>query len=828
MDHPLSPPPLPADDGETSSPALQQLQRTPKIDFSPSLEYRRLRPSLGILQDGRSRSADLRYARLASYVYDPDGGGEELKRWKEWIRRGESEEHKGFFGFKRKKKLDSSGEGVGSRTNLEPEKEHPLKETENKKMKISHQLEGFDVDETVRENRSLNKKGFRDARWYKITVVFIISSLYMPLSKISISALLWSSDFWAVSNPYLDSDFPRSHNIFFDNFNWAPFILIISAINILVVTIWLPLRLWGVIKEVAPKVDKFSELGDKRTAEERKREYERIVDDDEGEFNFLYNYSRPFIYSMAIKLTTVVILTNNSDWVSRVGYVVIALIGLFVAIKSPPASALNGPVLLVATIIVYILNGYFSLIHTGFAQQAVKRLQKQLDFSIDLLSPHLDLAEHVTRRIWQETFSTIMMVTNALQQSSCCSRTPDAEEQQAVFSECTKANPYLLGFEGTQGERHAENVRILREIGYEDYMRGIEKNRIMEDKYRDLWTTIVMEFSGPDCYRKSSYSLQVQTSYRTGGLRIEHNADLNWRGYNFCSGFSVTIDYRDGQGRSPDGGLQQGKELKLDAPGLGISDDFSVSPTLAKLLQENKEAIDQGLGALQNILFEHRKYFHDLATWKRRVLSYYFLMDISANAGLSPAQIRQVVERNEQATKTRNLPSWYYGSMAVLQERLSAVNRLTISQFWYILWDDLWRRNGNDVPSIGKHPSQFSPYYRSSICYHPLSRPDLEAFLRNLGLWINDGRCGYFTTGFLNRIYLFLDQIVFEDASAQIPIKVGSEHSQVPFSDLNRHLPRQIHEEGTHPKHVRAANHSDTTQFTCDTGAGTDHDDRNI
>ncbi|KAH8913748.1 hypothetical protein BT69DRAFT_1358873, partial [Atractiella rhizophila] len=126
------------------------------------------------------------------------------------------------------------------------------------------------------------------------------------------------------------------------------------------------------------------------------------------------------------------------------------------------------------------------------------------------------------------------------------------------------------------------------------------------------------------------------------------------------------------------------------------------------------------------------------------------------------------------------------------------------------------------------HPSQFSPYYRSSICYHPLSRPDLETFLRNLGLWVNEGRSGYFTTGFLNRIYLFLDQVVFENASAQIPIKVGSELSQVPFSDLDRHLPHQIHEEGTHPKHVRAANHSDATQFTYDTGAGTDHDDPNI
>lgn len=108
-------------------------------------------------------------------------------------------------------------------------------------------------------------------------------------------------------------------------------------------------------------------------------------------------FSKPFID----------MISNNSDRVSRIGFVVLALLGLLVALNVPFKATLAGPITIAVDIISYGFNLYFSIIGTGFAMSWVKRRQFRLDFSIDIFSPHLDLAKHVSRRIWQETWSAL-------------------------------------------------------------------------------------------------------------------------------------------------------------------------------------------------------------------------------------------------------------------------------------------------------------------------------------------------------------------------------------------------------------------------------------
>lgn len=61
--------------------------------------------------------------------------------------------------------------------------------------------EGFD-----REGAGKREKrwwqGWRDSHGYKVTITFLATSFYLPLSKLAIGALFWTSDYW-VSSPHL-------------------------------------------------------------------------------------------------------------------------------------------------------------------------------------------------------------------------------------------------------------------------------------------------------------------------------------------------------------------------------------------------------------------------------------------------------------------------------------------------------------------------------------------------------------------------------------------------------------------------------------------------
>lgn len=144
-------------------------------------------------------------------------------------------------------------------------------------------------------------------------------------------------------------------------------------------------------------------------------------------------------------------LSNNSDWVSRITYVLISLYGLLLALNVPGRALLDGSLLLMTTVICYTLNIYFSLINTQFAQRLVKTFQRRLDFSIDFGSPQLDCQKHITRRIWQESISTLLLAGSDFRMD---------EQKKLAFARLEKSAPYLLNFGGTVAERHVENIKV--------------------------------------------------------------------------------------------------------------------------------------------------------------------------------------------------------------------------------------------------------------------------------------------------------------------------------------------------------------------------------
>ena len=74
----------------------------------------------------------------------------------------------------------------------------------------------------------------------------------------------------------------------------------------------------------------------------------------------------------------------------------------------------------------------------------------------------------------------------------------------------------------------------------------------------------------------------------------------------------------------------------------------------------------------------------------------------------------------------------------------------------------MWRRNNESISELLKHETDFNPHYPTSIAYMPLPRAALENFLSQRGLLNKKPKFfDCFHVGFLNKIYLRMNDIVF-------------------------------------------------------------------
>lgn len=91
-----------------------------------------------------------------------------------------------------------------------------------------------------------------------------------------------------------------------------------------------------------------------------------------------------------------------------------------------------------------------------------------------------------------------------------------------------------------------------------------------------------------------------------------------------------------------------------------------------------------------------------------------------------------------------------------------------------------------------------------------MARPELERWLAERNLWIQGGQAGFLNGGLLNRIYFYLDEIVFANQPANsVPLALGSSLEGA-----------QLHSFGTLDASAPAS--------SVLTGGGTDHDVESI
>lgn len=197
-----------------------------------------------------------------------------------------------------------------------------------------------------------------------------------------------------------------------------------------------------------------------------------------------------------------------------------------------------------------------------------------------------------------------------------------------------------------------------------------------------------------------------------------------------------------------DGSLEVNIARICDGTHIGLGADFALSPILATFFRYNKDLLDQNMPVVDAKLQAHREFFAHEAAWKRYVLSYRSLIDVYGNDQLDSKKLEESLEQEEDE-RTRLLVNNHRGAIAFLRERMEASNRDVVTQHWYILWDDIWRRNHNSIAQMAKHEEDFSPAYRTSICYGPMKRADLQKFLDQRGLWPKSRKKGFFNNGVL-------------------------------------------------------------------------------
>ncbi|KJA29472.1 hypothetical protein HYPSUDRAFT_32950 [Hypholoma sublateritium FD-334 SS-4] len=290
------------------------------------------------------------------------------------------------------------------------------------------------------------------------------------------------------------------------------------------------------------------------------------------------------------------------------------------------------------------------------------------------------------------------------------------------------------------------------------------------------------------------YSAVTNTHYEYAILGIKRRGHLQWGRLQLGSGFDIQLEYS--------------RKITLAAEIIGLNEDFDLTSSVARFLEINRDLIDEGLFVVEENLSDYRRYLRKEFRWKARVLTYGFLTFVY-DRPRDPCDLAQTPAELEHDSRVCQLMECSEPVLKSAYARLTAVSTSKAATWWYIFWDDLWRRNHDTISGLDKHAADFNPHYRTSIAYTPLPRPVLETFLTQRGLLNKKPRWSdFFHAGFLNKLYLRLNDAVFRDSGQAIMFHFGSNRREMDMEDIDMITQGQ--------------------SSTLGTGGGTDHDDSEI
>ncbi|CAI2173655.1 2335_t:CDS:2 [Funneliformis geosporum] len=292
-----------------------------------------------------------------------------------------------------------------------------------------------------------------------------------------------------------------------------------------------------------------------------------------------------------------------------------------------------------------------------------------------------------------------------------------------------------------------------------ELQRYLQQNESKEILRRRLVRQMLRALEGKNiigpCYENVDY-LKEKVHYHRGILSIQRKHGSLWNGHDLNPGFKVTITY------SEPGPKESKCPHLVTQEVIGITEDFKMTNQLEKLFGDNYKLVEMGLDQIQTTMNDYRQYYRDESRSKEESLTYGFYINIFNNPSIPLEALPSVLLNTEENQHVQSIPEHEYPTIVYLYERMRIVHTSRVHQWWYLFWEDLWNKNGKRIPYLQKYEKDFSPLYRTSICYQPMKRLDLEEFLEKRGLWLGNGKFGLFHSGLLNRIYLYLNKVVFE------------------------------------------------------------------
>ncbi|KAF8704628.1 hypothetical protein RHS03_05839, partial [Rhizoctonia solani] len=230
------------------------------------------------------------------------------------------------------------------------------------------------------------------------------------------------------------------------------------------------------------------------------------------------------------------------------------------------------------------------------------------------------------------------------------------------------------------------------------------------------------------------------TDYHEAKFCIRRRGSLQWKNTNLASGFDVSLEYS--------------KKLVFDGSLIGLNVGLQLTPQLARFLLLNKATLESRMLGYTNVLRDYRTYILNEVESKFRTLSYGFLTNLYASP-MDPASVARLLAQNELDARVTSLAVGYEHAFQTMDERMRYVRRGPVEAWWFLLWDDFWKRNKSTVKGLKTHYLDFDPQYSTSIAYRPLPRPTLEAFFRQRGLWSASvnwyGNWWWLHSGFINK-----------------------------------------------------------------------------
>ncbi|KAJ1929179.1 hypothetical protein IWQ60_001402 [Tieghemiomyces parasiticus] len=398
-------------------------------------------------------------------------------------------------------------------------------------------------------------------RWRttNVVVIFVLTTLYLPLSKLALEAIVWSDAFWPVVNPYTDTDNPRlpplgpastyrnpldfcyTTTMRQDQSNLAWLVLVVAIPCFCIIGGYFPWSIRRLALATRPAGTNYDADGTGRAGPAAV--YKEALRHDESPYHGLYAMYRPesaghqavIMAQKFIYVALVVVVTKDNCLLRDASRHVVDLVRMSLVAgfgtlclalhwRVQPYLAASQNAGEAISRVAQVLTGYFGLV--TIVQASTRGPIGTTLFVVNILAGlaivYLTLLQFGCFRRFVDRLRTRVHLTPAVVVPTAdypalfdlltarvwqetwtgllltCREFRVPRDATVAFSESVFRPPYLVDFKGTVAERHLENLRLLRFLGRGGYHHHI--NAPSTPRLQHLRHTIVTYLVGPDMF----------------------------------------------------------------------------------------------------------------------------------------------------------------------------------------------------------------------------------------------------------------------------------------------------------------------------------------